>query len=80
MGDSEFARNFIVTSKDSTMAKRVISEPLQAVLFESMRNSLNYDEINIGPGGAVIITGAYKPFEEYLALVDLARRIESAFQ
>jgi hypothetical protein len=45
-----------------------------------MRNSLNYDEINIGPGGAVIITGAYKPFEEYLALVDLARRIESAFQ
>jgi len=80
MGDSEFARNFIVTSKNSTTAKRVISESLQAVVLESVRKSLNYDEINIGPGGAVIITGAYKTFEEYFALVDLSRRIESAFE
>ncbi len=79
MGDSEFARNFIVTSKDSTTAKRVVSESLQAVLLESMREPLGYDEINIGPGGTVLLTGAYKTFEEYLALVDLARRIESAF-
>jgi hypothetical protein len=40
----------------------------------------DYYEINIGPGGAVILAGANKSFEEYLALVDLARRIESAFE
>ena len=80
MGDSEFARNFIVTSKDSTTAKRVISESLQAVLLESMSGPLDYNEINVGPGGAVIITGDSRLFEKYLPLVDLARRIESAFE
>jgi hypothetical protein len=80
MGDSEFARNFIVTSKNPASAKRVVMESLQAVLLESKMRPLDYYEINIGPGGAVIITGAYKTFEEYLALVDLARQIESVFE
>jgi len=80
MGDSEFARNFIVTSKDPIWAKRIVSESLQAVLLESKRGPLDYNEINIGPDGALIITGDYKPFEEYLSLVDLARRIETAFE
>ena len=53
---------------------------MQAALLESVRKSLNYDEINIGSGGAVIITRAHKPFLEWLALVDLARRIESTFE
>jgi len=42
--------------------------------------SVNYYEIVTGPGGAAIITWAYKRNDEYLALVDLARRIESAFE
>jgi len=80
MGDSEFARDFIVTSKDPSSAKKVVNESLQAVLLEYKRGSLIDAEINIGQGGAVIITGAYKPFEEWLVLVDLARRIESTFE
>lgn len=80
IGNPEFARNFIVTSKDPTSARRVVSESLQAVLLDSTRMPLDYREINIGPGGAVIIAGAYKSLEEWLALVDLARRIESTFE
>jgi len=80
MGDSEFARNFIVTSKDPDLAKRVVSESLQAILLEGRMKIHDYYEIVIGPGGAVIITWAYKTSEEYLALVDLARRIESVFE
>ncbi len=80
MGDSEFARNFIVTSKDPALAKRIVSESLQAVLHEGRMKIHDYYEIIIGPGGAVIITWAYKTSEEYLALVDLARRIESVFE
>ncbi len=80
MGDSEFARQFTVTSKDPALAKRVLSESLQAVLTEGRMKIHDYYEINIGPGGVVIITWAYKTFEEYLALVDLARRIESTFE
>ena len=80
LGDSEFARNFIVTSKDPDLAKRVVSEPLQAILLDGRMKIHDYYEIIIGPGGAVIITWAYKTSEEYLALVDLARRIESVFE
>jgi len=80
MGDSEFARSFIVTSKDPVSAKKVVDESLQAILLESIREPFDYIEIDIGPGGTVIITSAYKPFEEWLALVDLAHRIESAFE
>jgi hypothetical protein len=58
MGDTEFTRNFIVTSKNSASAKRVGSEPLQAVLLESRGQLSGFYEINIGPGGAVILTGA----------------------
>jgi hypothetical protein len=79
MGDSEFSRSFIVTSKDPASAKKAVNESLQAILLESARVSLNYNEINIGSGGAIIITGAYAPFDDWLALVDLARRIESTF-
>jgi len=37
MGDSEFARTFIVTSKDPATAKKVVNESLQAVLLERMK-------------------------------------------
>ncbi len=80
MGNSEFARGFIVASKDTASAKRVVSESLQAILLEGRMKIQDYYEIVIGPGGAVMITWAYKTNEEYLALVDLARRIESTFE
>jgi len=80
MGDSEFARSFIVTSKDPVSAKEAVNGSLQAVLLDSNRDSLIYSEISIGPGGAVILGAVTTPIEEWLALVDLARRIESAFE
>ncbi len=78
-GDSEFSRKFIVTSKHPATAVSVISAPLQAALLESTDRPFYYREIDIGPGGAIILTGDFKRFKEYLALVDLARQIESAF-
>lgn len=80
MADSEFARNFIVTAKDPAMVKSVLSESLQAILLEGRTKIHDYYEIVIGRHGAVIITWAYKSPEEYLALVDLVRRIESVFE
>jgi hypothetical protein len=80
MGDTEFTRNFIVTSKNPSSAKRVLSEPLQAVLLESTGRLSGFYEINVGPGGAVILTGGNKSFEEWFLLIDLARRIESVFE
>jgi hypothetical protein len=80
MGDSEFARTFIVTSKDPVSAVRTVSQSLQTVLVDSKRDSVYYSEVSIGPGGAFILAGTMTPIEEGLALVDLARRIESAFE
>ena len=80
MGDSEFARKFFVISKDPALAKRVINESLQAILLEGRMKIQDYYEIIIGPAGAVIITWAYKTSDEFLALVDLARKIESVFE
>jgi len=80
MGNSEFTRNFIVSSKDPAMAKKVVSESLQAILLEGRIKIHDYYEIIIGPAGAVIITWAYKTSDEFLALVDLARKIESVFE
>jgi hypothetical protein len=80
LGECEFSRNFIITSKTPDSAKRVVSEPLQAILLESKSQLLSYYEINIGPGGAVILTGGNKSFEQWLLLIDLAHRIEWVFE
>ncbi len=80
MGDSEFAQNFIVTSKDSVSAKERVDGSLQAVLLDSNRQSLSFSEVSLGPNGALIMAGSTTPVEEWLPLVDLARRIESTFE
>ncbi len=80
MGDSEFTRNFIVTSKDPVSAKEAVNGSLQAVLLDSKRDSPSCHEVSIGPGGAVILAGTMTPIEEWIGLVDFARRIESAFE
>ena len=80
MGDTEFGRNFIVTSKNPASTKRVVSEPLQGVLREFKGQLSSTYEINIGPGGAIILTGSNKSFEEWPLLIDLARRMESVFE
>ncbi len=80
MGNSEFAQSFIVTSKDPVSAKETVNGSLQTVLLDSEKRSLSYSEVSIGPGGAVIIAGAMTPTEEWLALVEFARQIESAFE
>jgi hypothetical protein len=80
MADSEFAQSFIVTSKSPVSAKQTVNEALQAVLLDSNRGPLTFNEVSIGPGGAVILATAMTPVVEWLALVDLARRIESGFE
>jgi hypothetical protein len=80
VGNSEFARTFIVTSKDPASAKATVNGSLQTVLLDSNRSSLYYSEVSIGPGGAVILAGTVTPIEDGPALADLARGIESAME
>ena len=81
MGDSPFARAFIVQSKDSVGAKETLNGSVQAILFEHL-NATNFNpvEVAIGPGGAVSLTGLTAEHERWHDLLDLARRIEAAMQ
>ncbi len=80
MGESEFSRGFIVTCKDPAWARHVVKESLQRLLLEHWREDSIYSEINVGPGGAVIITGPDPSVEEWLAMIELARRFESGLE
>ena len=79
MGDSPFARKFLVLSKDPGSAKRIVNESIQAIILEHMRNPVsNRDSVIIGPGGAVVLTGRTAEHERLQDLVELARKLESA--
>lgn len=81
MGNSEFARNFIVLSKDPAAARRVVGASLQQVLVEHLKAPLrNPVRIALGPGGAALLTGPHAEPERWLDLAELARRIESALK
>jgi hypothetical protein len=56
--DTEFARSFIVLSKDPASAKAAIGEGMQEVLLRHMKAPL-YDPVRIalGTSGAVVLTG-----------------------
>jgi hypothetical protein len=83
MGDSEFARSYIVSAREPAEAHKVINESMQAMLVE-YKNSPDFSsynfEINLGPGGAVILRWAQIPSEEWLSLLELARHLESTMQ
>ena len=83
MGDSEFARSYIVSARDPAEAHKVINESMKSMLVE-YKNSPDFDsynfEIDLGPGGAIILRWAQIPYEEWLPLVELARRLESTMR
>jgi hypothetical protein len=83
MGNSEFARNYIVSAQEPADAHKGINESMKAILVE-YKNSPDFTsynfEINLGPGGLVILRWAQIPTEEWLPLLDLARRLEPTMQ
>lgn len=83
MGDSEFARSYIVSAREPAEAHKAINESMRAMLVEYKNspdfNSYNF-EINLGPGGLVVLRWAQIPTEEWLPLLALARSIESTMK
>jgi len=83
MGDSEFARNYIVQSSDPDAARRIVSEPLQAELLAQKDDPslhINNIEIMLGLGGVVVLRFAQVSLDEWPALLNMARRIEQAIR
>lgn len=79
MGDTEFARKFIVLSADPASAKRTVSERLQPVLLAHMQRPLyNPVQIALGTGKAALLTWSVVEPERWRDLVHLAREIEAA--
>lgn len=80
--DSEFVRNFSVRSRDPTSAKETVNESVQEVLLEHKKAPLVESAeslvIAIGPGGVVALMWGNASREQWLQLLDLCRRIESA--
>ncbi|MDI6771973.1 MAG: hypothetical protein QME77_05225 [bacterium] len=81
-GDSEFTWNFTVSSRDPASAKETVNESIQEVLLEHKKaplvESAESLAIAIGPGGVVAMMWGYASPEQWLQLLDLCRRIESA--
>lgn len=79
MGESPFAQQFLVQSKDPDSAKRVVNEAIQATLLEHRSKPVSIcDSVIIGPGGAVVLTGRTAEHDQLQDLLELARKLESA--
>ena len=82
MGDSEFSRGYIVSSREPAEVHKTINESMKAMLVE-YRNSPDFNgnfEIMLGPGGAVILRFAQILPEEWMFLLDLACHLESVMK
>jgi len=83
MGDTEFARNFIVCSRQPEEALKAVNESIQSFLLEQKiapSSGLDSFSVTLGPGGIVVLRGSVKANEEWPALLHMARRIESALE
>jgi hypothetical protein len=82
MGDSEFARNYIVSSRDSGEAIKAINESMKTMLvqYSNLPDFNGNFEVALGSGGAVILRWARVSPEEWLPLLDMARHLESAMR
>jgi hypothetical protein len=79
MGESPFAREFIVQSRDPVSAKMIVNGSIQGVLLERRDNPLsNPVSVIIGPGGAVVLSARTAEPERLQELLELARKLESA--
>ena len=78
IGETPFARKFLVLSKDPGSAKRIINESIQAIFLENISNPRYYPtSVTIGPGGAVVLTGRTAEPERLQDLLEFARKLES---
>jgi hypothetical protein len=81
MGETPFAQQFLVESKDPDSAKRVVNESIRAILLEHMSRTLSYSfSITIGPGGLVVMTGRTAEPEVLQDILELGRRLESTMK
>lgn len=81
MGESIFARKFLVLSKDPVPAKEIVNDSIQAIMLNHLENPLfNFVSVYIGPDGTVVLTGHTVKRERLQDLIDLARRIEAAME
>jgi hypothetical protein len=83
MGYSEFARNYIVSSKNSDEALKAVNGSIQAVLLQqkNMSSPITYNfEITLGTGGAIILKYSQALQEDWLAMLDMARRLQPALR
>ena len=81
LGDSPFAQDFLVQSKDPVAAREIVNDAVQATILEHAKKpSYNPVSITIGSGGAVVLTGRTDEPERLQDLIDLARRIEAAVE
>lgn len=78
MGDSDFGRTFLVTAKDADAARRMVTPEFRTLMVQSGWADNDYHEVSLGPGGAVILAAAYLPSDQWVALAEFARQIESA--
>jgi hypothetical protein len=81
MGETPFAQQFLVQSKDHDLAKRMVNESIQAILHEQMNKPLSYRfNVIIGPGGAVVMTGQTAEPEVLQDILELSRKLESSMR
>ena len=79
MGESPFAQNFLVLSKNPASARKTVNESLQAILLEHLKKPIhNPVAVTIATGGAIVLTDRTFEHERLQDLVDLARQIEAA--
>lgn len=83
MGGSPFSREFTVYSRDRVAAMSAVGGSLQAVFLEN-KGSILYDRrefvVSLVPGGAVLRMDGVASVEEWRAMTELARRIETAMR
>lgn len=83
MGDTDFARNFIVCSRQPEEAVETVNESIQAWLLDQIRSAssgLDSFSVILGPGGIVVLRGRVNANEEWPALLQMALRVESAMR
>ena len=78
IGESPFAQEFVVQSKDSGSAKGIVNEAIQAILLEHKHmQKPPYNRVTIGHGGAEVLIERTAEQEELQDILELARKLES---
>jgi hypothetical protein len=81
MGDTLFAKDFIVQSKDEAHAQRLMKPPIQQLFLDHQAKPLyNPVQTTLNTGCAVFLAGSIEQPERWLDLLEFARQIESCVE